>query len=120
MTATPTGSANPGTAAPRPVPWRTILASIAAVVATVVLVLVVREVARILVWIVIAGFFAVVLSPPVDFLEHRLRFPRAVATLVGACLAATVFTLLPAIILGFAVKAAEREDRQREAGQPPG
>ena len=45
---------------------------------------------------------------------------RAVATLVGACLAATVFTLLPAIILGFAVKAAEREDRQREAGQPPG
>lgn len=45
---------------------------------------------------------------------------RAVATLVGACLAATVVTLLPAIIVGFAVKAAEREDREREAGRPPG
>jgi Na+(H+)/acetate symporter ActP len=39
---------------------------------------------------------------------------RAVATLVGAALALTVVTLLPAIILGFAVKAAEREDREAE------
>lgn len=51
-------------------------------VATIVAVLIVREVARILIWLVIAAFFAIVLSPPVDFLEHRLRFPRALATLV--------------------------------------
>lgn len=38
---------------------------------------------------------------------------RAVTTIVGVALAATVVTLLPAIILGFAVKAAEREERER-------
>ena len=75
-------AAAPRSAPPRPVPWRTILAAIAAVLATIVLVLIVREVARVLIWILIAAFFAVVLNPPVDFLEHRLRFPRALATLV--------------------------------------
>lgn len=39
---------------------------------------------------------------------------RAVTTVVGMALAATAVTLLPAIILGFAVKAAQREDGQRE------
>ncbi|MDQ3679755.1 MAG: hypothetical protein M3378_04270 [Actinomycetota bacterium] len=39
---------------------------------------------------------------------------RAVTTVVSAALAGTAVTLLPAIILGFAVKAAQREDRQRE------
>lgn len=38
---------------------------------------------------------------------------RVVTTVVGGALAATTVTLLPAIILGFAVKAAEREDRER-------
>ena len=38
---------------------------------------------------------------------------RLVAVVVGGALAATTVTLLPAIILGFAVKAAEREDRER-------
>ena len=37
---------------------------------------------------------------------------RAVTTVVGAALAATAVTLLPAIILGFAVKAAQREERE--------
>ncbi|MDP8976490.1 MAG: hypothetical protein M3N28_09055 [Actinomycetota bacterium] len=37
---------------------------------------------------------------------------RAVTTVVGVALAATAVTLLPAIILGFAVKAAQREERQ--------
>lgn len=40
---------------------------------------------------------------------------RAVSAVVGGALAATTVTLLPAIILGFSVKAAEREDR--EAGR---
>jgi predicted PurR-regulated permease PerM len=64
------------------VPWRTILASVGAVLATLVLIMIVQHISRILVWIVIAAFFAVVLSPPVDFLEQRLRFPRALSTLV--------------------------------------
>lgn len=38
---------------------------------------------------------------------------RLLAAVVGGALAATTVTLLPAIILGFAVKAAEREDRER-------
>ncbi len=41
----------------------------------------------------------------------------AVTTVVGVALAATAVTLLPAIILGFAVKAAQREDGHREDGQ---
>ncbi len=93
----------PGAMPPGRVPWRTILATIAAVLATLVAVLVVREVARILIWIVIAVFFAVVLSPPVDFLEHRLRFPRALATLVVflvglAVLAALLYTFIRPIV----------------------
>lgn len=36
---------------------------------------------------------------------------RLVVTVVGASLALTAVTLLPAIILGFAVEAAEREER---------
>jgi predicted PurR-regulated permease PerM len=66
----------------RPVPWRTIMATIGAVLGTVVAILVVQQISRVLVWIVIAAFFAVVLSPPVNFLQHRLRFPRALATVV--------------------------------------
>ncbi len=38
---------------------------------------------------------------------------RVVAVVVATALAATTITLLPAIILGFSVKAAEREERQR-------
>lgn len=93
----------PGKTPPGRVPWRTILATIAAVLATLVAVLVVREVARILIWILIAAFFAVVLSPPVDFLERRLRFPRALATLVVflvglAVLAALLYTFIRPIV----------------------
>ena len=36
---------------------------------------------------------------------------RVVAAVVTVALAATAVTLLPAIVLGFSVKAAEREDR---------
>ena len=41
---------------------------------------------------------------------------RAVTTVVGGALAATAVTLLPAIILGFAVKAAQREEREQNDG----
>ena len=41
---------------------------------------------------------------------------RLVTTVVTLALAATTVTLLPAIVLGFSVKAAEREDRQSRAG----
>ena len=39
---------------------------------------------------------------------------RAVTTVVVAALVGTTFTLLPAIIVAYSVKAAEREDRERQ------
>ena len=78
----------------QPVPWRTILATIGAVLGTLLAILVVREVSKVLVWIVIAAFFAIVLSPPVNFLQHRLRFPRALATVVVFLLGLVVVSAL--------------------------
>jgi len=68
--------------APRPIPWPTIWATIASVVLALAGIAVLRELSRVLVWLVIAGFFAVVLTPPVDFLEKRGKMRRAVATLL--------------------------------------
>jgi predicted PurR-regulated permease PerM len=65
----------------RPVPWRTIWATILCVVLTGLAIIAVQHLARIITWLLIAAFFAVVLSPPVDFLVRRLRFRRALATL---------------------------------------
>jgi predicted PurR-regulated permease PerM len=62
------------------VPWRTIWATIAAVVLTLVGLLLVRELGRILAWMTVALFFAVVLNPAVDFVEHRARIRRGLAT----------------------------------------
>ena len=88
---------------PQPIPWRTILATIGCVLATWAALVVVQHISRILMWIVVAAFFAVVLTPPVDFLEHRLRMPRALATvlvfLTGiVLLAAMLYTFITPIV----------------------
>ena len=68
--------------APRqPIPWRVIFASIFAVVAVLAGLVVLRELSRIITWVVIAAFFAVVLAPPVDFLARRGRLPRGLSVL---------------------------------------
>lgn len=41
-------------------------------------------------------------------------FTTVVTTVVTACLVATTFVLAPAIVVGYAVKAAEREERARD------
>src|SRR5688500_11371246 len=64
------------------IPWRVIFASIFSVVAVFTAIGVLRSLARIITWLVIAAFFAVLLTPPVDFLVKRLRFRRALATLL--------------------------------------
>jgi predicted PurR-regulated permease PerM len=61
------------------VPWRTIWASIGAVLLTFVLLLLVRELARIILWLVMAGFLAAVLTPPVDWLHRRFGMRRGLA-----------------------------------------
>jgi predicted PurR-regulated permease PerM len=71
---------------PRPprevVPVRTILATIALIAASLLALLIVRETARVLSWILIAVFFAVAICPAVDRLDRRFRrLPRSMATL---------------------------------------
>jgi predicted PurR-regulated permease PerM len=74
----------------RPIPWRVIFATIFSVLGVYLGLTLLRELARIVTWLVIAGFFAVILTPCVDFLVRRARMRRAVATLVvflvGVCL----------------------------------
>jgi predicted PurR-regulated permease PerM len=66
----------------RPVPWRTILAVVAVQIAVVAGFLLIRELARVIAWLVVAGFFTVVLSPAVDLFQRRFRLRRALATTV--------------------------------------
>lgn len=65
----------------RPVPVRTIAATIGMVLATLVALVLVQHLARIISLMVVAAFFAVVLTPPVDFLVRR-RMRRSLATLL--------------------------------------
>ena len=68
--------------APRGVPWRTIWATIGAVLLTLVGLFLLDHLGRVLVWLVVAGFFAVVLNPLVDLLEHRAGLRRSLATMI--------------------------------------
>jgi len=63
------------------------------VVATFVGFLVVRELARIIAWLIVASFLAILATPVVNFLEHRAKFRRGLATL-------TVFLLGILLIAG--------------------
>jgi len=65
-----------------PIPWRVIFATIFAVLAVWIGLSILRELARIVTWLVVAGFLAVILTPAVDFLVNKLRFRRALATLL--------------------------------------
>jgi len=62
------------------VPWRTIVASVAVVAAAAGAIALVAITLRILIWIAIAGFFAIVLAPSVARVQARIRGRRAVAT----------------------------------------
>ncbi|HET7488370.1 MAG TPA: hypothetical protein VFJ85_10610 [Acidimicrobiales bacterium] len=60
--------------------------------------------------------YGLVLVAVVAFVAGALTgFPPATTVLVTVCLVGSVFTLAPGIVIGYAVKAAEREDR--EAGR---
>lgn len=91
---------DPRRAAPAPVPWRTILASVGTVLLALLAVLLLRELSRILAWLVIALFLAVVLGPAVDWCEHRLHIRRGAATsLVFFSMLAVVIAMLTAFIV---------------------
>src|SRR5437588_855055 len=63
----------------QPVPYRTILAAIGLVLATVVLIEAVLALQRILTWLVVAAFFAVILNPAVAFLVRRAHIRRTIS-----------------------------------------
>ena len=103
-----------GTARER-VPVRTILAAIGLVLGTVLLLLLIREIQRVLVWIAIAAFFAVALYPAVNWIQRRVPWcRRSLATLIVFFL---VFAALAALIAVFAVPLAR--EGTALAGQLP-
>ncbi|HEX7165345.1 MAG TPA: AI-2E family transporter [Acidimicrobiales bacterium] len=77
----------------RPVPVRTIAATIGMVLATLVALVIVQRLARIIGLFVVAGFFAILLTPAVDFLAHR-RMRRSLATIVVFLAGVLVFSLM--------------------------
>jgi predicted PurR-regulated permease PerM len=64
---------------PGAVPWRTIWACIGAVLLTFLLLLLVRELSRIILWMIMASFLAAVLTPAVDLLHHQFKIRRGLA-----------------------------------------
>src|SRR4051812_15260789 len=67
---------------PHAVPVRTIAVTIGMVLATLVGLYIVRALARIEALLLIAAFFAVVLTPAVNLVHQRLRLRRALSTLL--------------------------------------
>ncbi|MGZ4680312.1 MAG: AI-2E family transporter [Ilumatobacteraceae bacterium] len=79
------------------VPWRTILATVSVIVATYALIIVVLAEKRIVMWVLLAGFMAVVLAPLVARVEGRLGGRRALAA--GVVMIATLLIIVGTIAL---------------------
>jgi len=88
------------------VPVRTIATAIAMVLATALLLLMLREVQRVVIWMIVAMFFAVALYPVVGWVEHRVTGGRrALATLLVFLL---VLVVLGGLITAFVVPLARQ------------
>ena len=59
------------------------------------------------------GYAAIVVAVIAFVVALVADFPRGATTTVAVAMAVATLTLAPAIVLGYAVKAAEREDRER-------
>lgn len=82
------------------VPWRTIIASVGIVGAAAMFVLVMYIASRVVIWVLVAAFFAVVLARPVGWLQARYRMRRGAATgIVVAGTLAVLFGLIALFIL---------------------
>ena len=64
------------------VPWRTIVASTLIVLATIVAIEAILLTTQLIAWVVVAGFFAVVLAPAVRRVQDRVGGRRAIATAI--------------------------------------
>ena len=81
------------------VPWRRYYAALFAGLSVVVGVLLVVELRRIVAWLIVAGFFAVVLGPAVDRAERHLRLRRGLAVAIVVIITALVVTGLITLIV---------------------
>lgn len=97
--------AQPTAAARQPVPWRTIWATIVSVGGVFLAYQAVLSIGRILTYMAVSLFFAIVLTPPVDYLQRKLRLRRGVATLIVVMIG---FLLLSAMIYAFVKPLAEQ------------
>jgi predicted PurR-regulated permease PerM len=79
------------------VPWRTIVATVGIVLVTYLAVLLLLAAVRIVTWVAIAGFMAIVLAPLVSRLDRRLGGRRTVAT--GTVVVGTLLVLAGVIAL---------------------
>jgi predicted PurR-regulated permease PerM len=89
------------------VPWRTIFASVGVVALALLGLVVVQHTARVIAWLVVAGFFAVVLAPAVDWVEAHLHFRRGLAT---ALVFGSVFTVIVLMLAAFITPIATQID----------
>ena len=72
-----------------------------------------RQVER---WTLLAnrvGYLVLALAVALFVIAFAVGFSAAMATLVIVCLVASFVLLAPSIVLGYAVKAADREDAER-------
>jgi predicted PurR-regulated permease PerM len=79
------------------VPWRTIVGTVGVVTATYVLIVIVLAAARVVTWVAIAGFLAVVLAPLVRHVQAKVGDRRTLAT--GLVVAATLVVLVGLALL---------------------
>lgn len=121
MTSLPSGvvpsSATVAPAPSRPVPVRTIMATIGLVLATVLAIYIVLQIRQVLTWIVVGAFFAIALYPVAGWVQRKMLGGkrRALATFLVFLL---VFILLAALITAFAVPLVN--EGTKLAGQLPG
>jgi predicted PurR-regulated permease PerM len=78
------------------VPWRTIVATVAVVLLTAISIALVLAAVRIIAWVIVGGFFAVVLAPAVRRLQQHLGDRRnvAIAIVVTATLAVVIGSMV--------------------------
>ena len=81
------------------VPWRRYYAAVFAALSVLVGALLIVELRRVVAWFVVAGFFAVVLSPAVDRVERHLHVRRGLAVAIVVVTGAIVVTGLIALIV---------------------
>lgn len=81
------------------VPWRTIVATIGLVIVAALALAVVYLSSRVIVWVLVAGFFALVLARPVGWFQHRFRVRRGLAVAVVVLLTTAFIAGLMALFV---------------------